>query len=182
MRLRRLPLPSRPALDVALLLLFALSFPGSGLASLLADPTPSLPGVDVQAPGQEALTDTTGRVAPPDTTAQGLKRMTVDDYALWRTVGNASLSPDGRWVTYSYTRREVDDSLFIRPLEGGDPHVALRGSDPSFSADSRWVAYFVNPPDSSGTNARQSAAAPSGASARGGRGGGSGPRALVLLS
>ena len=182
MRLRRLPLPSRPALDVALLLLFALSFPGSGLASLLADPTPSLPGVDVQAPGQEALTDTTGRVAPPDTTAQGLKRMTVDDYALWRTVGNASLSPDGRWVTYSYTRREVDDSLFIRPLEGGDPHVALRGSDPSFSADSRWVAYFVNPPDSSGSSARQSAAAPSGASARGGRGGGSGPRALVLLN
>jgi dipeptidyl aminopeptidase/acylaminoacyl peptidase len=108
--------------------------------------------------------------------------MTVDDYALWRTAGNASLSPDGRWVTYSYTRREVDDSLFIRPLEDGDPHVALRGSDPSFSADSRWVAYSVNPPDSSGSGARQGAASPSGAPGRGGRGGGSGPRALVLLN
>ena len=60
-----------------------------------------------------------------DTTAQGLKRMTVDDYALWRSVGQTSLSPDGGWVTFAYSQREVDDSLFIRPLAGGEARAVL---------------------------------------------------------
>jgi len=74
-----------------------------------------------------------------DTTPQGLKKMTVDDYALWRSVGQTSLSPDGRWVTYAYSQREVDDSLFIKPVAGGEPYVVVRGSNPQQTQDTvRW--------------------------------------------
>ncbi len=125
----------------------------------------------------------TAQTAPRDTTPQGLKRMTVDDYALWRSVGQTSLSPDGTWVTYAYSRREVDDSLFIKPLGGGDAHVVVRGSNPAFTGDSRWVAYYVNPKEeeSSGGRASGGAAPPGGPGARGGGGGGGQPRALELL-
>ena len=116
--------------------------------------------------------------APRDTTSDGLKRMSIDDYALWRSIGETSLSPDGRWVTYAYSQREVDDSLFIRPLEGGDPHVVVRGSDPTFSGDSRWVAYYVNPEEED----RSRGSASGGGSSGRGQGGGDRPgRALVLL-
>ena len=29
------------------------------------------------------------------------KVLTIDDYAKWRSVGQTSISPDGRWVTYA---------------------------------------------------------------------------------
>ena len=173
MRSSRFPYGQVAAAFGAALLQIGLPGVGSGV---------DLPGFGLRVEAQEAPRGAATAPATHDTTAQGLKRMTVDDYGLWRTVGNASLSPDGKWVTYSYTQRELDDSLFVRPLGGGDPHVAIRGGDPAFSADSRWVAYFVNPPDTSGSGGRQGAAAPAGAPSRGGRGGGSGPRALVLFS
>lgn len=115
-----------------------------------------------------------------DTTPQGLKRMTVDDFALWRSVGQTSLSPDGKWVTFAYSQREVDDSLFIKPLAGGDAHVVVRGSNPAFTGDSRWVAYYVNSKDEEGSGGGATSGPPAG----GGRGqaGGSGQaRALELF-
>jgi dipeptidyl aminopeptidase/acylaminoacyl peptidase len=125
-------------------------------------------------------------VIPPDTTHLGKRILTIDEYGLWRSIGSASLSPDGRWVTYAFSRREVDDSLFIRPLAGGEARVVVRGANPAFSADSRWVAYFVNPPQAAGARgAAAPAGAPGGTSpagARGAAGGASGPRAVELLS
>jgi len=116
-----------------------------------------------------------------DTTAQGLVRMTVDDYALWRSVGQTSLSPDGRWVTYAYSRREVDDSLFIKPLGGGEARVVVRGNSPQFSGDSRWAAYYINPRDSeSGSERTGGGAPPGGATGRGQGGGGGQARTLEL--
>jgi dienelactone hydrolase len=111
-------------------------------------------------------------------TAAGARAMTVDDFALWRSVGQTGLSPDGRWVAYAYSRREVDDSLFIRRLDGGEPHVVVRGGTPTFSADSRWVAYYINPEEDSG--GRGSAAGGAGGGRGRGGGGGQDPRAVEL--
>ncbi len=112
---------------------------------------------------------------------QEKKVLSVDDYALWRSIGQTSLSPDGRWASYAYSRREVDDSLFIKPLSGGAPYVVVRGSNPEFSADSRWVAYYVNPKGEAGAGSRGggSGGGPAGGG-RGGGGGGGGPRSLEL--
>ncbi|MGD2122368.1 MAG: prolyl oligopeptidase family serine peptidase [Gemmatimonadota bacterium] len=116
-----------------------------------------------------------------ETTPQGLKRMTVDDYALWRSVGQTSLSPDGRWATYAYSQREVDDSLFIKPLGGGEAHVVVRGGNPEFSGDSRWVAYYVNPEDSEGGSGRAGGGAPPGGPGARGQGGGGGQARVLEL-
>ena len=116
-----------------------------------------------------------------DTTAQGLKRMTVDDYALWRSVGQTSLSPDGGWVTFAYSQREVDDSLFIRPLAGGETKAVLRGSNPAFSGDSRWVAYYVNPKKDESSGGRAGGGGTGGGSGAPGAGGGQ-AKALELFN
>lgn len=123
---------------------------------------------------------TEAQVVRRDTTPQGLKRMTVDDFALWRSVGQTTLSPDGKWVTFAYSQREVDDSLFIKPLAGGDRRVVVRGSNPAFSGDSRWVAYYVNPKKEEGSGAVASGPA-TGGGGRGQGGGGGGERALELF-
>jgi len=85
------------------------------------------------------------------------KVLTIDDYAKWRSVGQTSISPDGRWLTYAYSRREVDDSLFIKEIDGGDPAVVVRGSNPEFSKDSRWVAYYINPREQEDSGGRGNA-------------------------
>ncbi len=179
----RMTSPSFPTRVSAWILFFALFgastlLPSGGLAMVSPGPSALVPHLEPVLAGPTVLS------MPRDTTAQGLKVLTIDDYALWRSVGSTSLSPDGRWATYSYSRREVDDSLFIVPLSGvpgrsaavGEPHVVVRGSDPSFFGDSRWVAYYVNPEEESGGRA---GARPAASGARGGPSGDS--RALVLL-
>ena len=97
-------------------------------------------------------------LAQDDAPMRGDKKvLTIDDYAKWRSVGQTSISPDGRWVTYAYSRREVDDSLFIKEIDGGDPAVVVRGSNPEFSKDSRWVAYYINPPEQEDSGGRGNA-------------------------
>ena len=97
-------------------------------------------------------------LAQDETPMRGDKKvLTIDDYAKWRSIGQTSISPDGRWVTYAFSRREVDDSLFIKEIDGGDPAVVVRGSNPEFSKDSRWVAYYINPPEQEEGSGRGSA-------------------------
>jgi dipeptidyl aminopeptidase/acylaminoacyl peptidase len=169
---------SRPHLGIpglvagALLFLFALPAAGPALG---------LPMGDAHLVAAQVATQEAPPAAERETTPQGLQRLTIDDYALWRSVGQTSLSPDGRWVTYAYSRREVDDSLFIRPRTGGDPHVVVRGSGPQFSADSRWVAYYVNPKEEEGGRGGQ-APAGGGGGGRGQGGGGGQARALELFN
>jgi hypothetical protein len=187
------PTPAAPSTLAGAWILALALFAVSPLTSLTGL-VPAFPPGGAEAAAQElpwgaagAATVEPGSALPAptavsrDTTAQGLKILTIDEYALWRSVGAASLSPDGRWVSYAYSQREMDDSLFIKPLAGGDPHVVVRGSDPKFFGDSRWVAYFVNPKEEPGGRA---GAAPSGGGPAAGApraGGSGGPRALVLF-
>lgn len=83
----------------------------------------------------------------------GKKVLTIDEYVLWRSVGNTSISPDGAWVTYSYDYREVDEDeplapnrpLVIKRVSGADSILVPRGADPEFSDDGRWIAYYIEP-------------------------------------
>ena len=83
----------------------------------------------------------------------GKKVLSIDEYVLWRSIGNASISPDGAWVTYSYDHREIDEDeplepnrpLVIKRASGADSILVPRGSGPEFSDDARWVAYWIQP-------------------------------------
>jgi len=89
-----------------------------------------------------------------DAPMRGGKRvLTIDEYVLWRSIDDASISPDGAWVTYSYNHREVDEDdpldpdrpLVVKRVSGTDSILVPRGSDPAFSEDGRWIAYYVQP-------------------------------------
>lgn len=83
----------------------------------------------------------------------GKKVLTIDEYVLWRSISNTSISPDGAWVTYAYQHREVDEDnpldpdrpLVIKQASGADSILVTRGSNPQFSDDSRWIAYYLQP-------------------------------------
>jgi Tol biopolymer transport system component len=57
-----------------------------------------------------------------------------------------SLSPDGRYLTYSAVRPDGARMLFLRPLdsENADPIAGTEGgSEPFWSPDSQWIAFFA---------------------------------------
>lgn len=96
-----------------------------------------------------------------------LKVLNLADYGRWNRVTSTSLSPDGKWMSYAYQPNDGDATLFIRQLDSDKLYTIPVGSAPIFSDDSRWVGYFVSPPERAA-----GAGAAAGAGGRGGRGGG----------
>jgi dipeptidyl aminopeptidase/acylaminoacyl peptidase len=94
------------------------------------------------------------------------RAMTIDDYARWKTIEGAQLSGDGKWVAYvlRLTNVPTTDSkpvLHILNLDNNQDVTVADATNPTFSPDSRWVTYAIDPP------------APRGG--RGGRGGATTP-------
>src|ERR1035437_7629424 len=111
--------------------------------------------------------------------AQALKVLNLPDYGRWNRITSTALSPDGKWMSYAYQPNEGDATLFVKQLDGDKVFTIAIGSAPAaagadgggggrggagggvqFSDDSRFVGYYVNPPEPAG--------------GRGGRGGGGG--------
>jgi len=127
---------------LALLLVTALS-PGLGLAQT---PTPAAPATSA------------GTRSP--------KTLSLAEYGKWNRITGASVSPNGEWATYTYVPNDGDGTLHVKHLDTGTAHSASVGSapaggggggggggfgggaagQPTFSDDSRFVGYFVNPP------------------------------------
>jgi dipeptidyl aminopeptidase/acylaminoacyl peptidase len=90
------------------------------------------------------------------------------DYTRWRTIDNAALSPDGKWLAYGLrfaNTLAIDGKpeLRIRRTDAEGETVVKDGGQASFSSNSKWIVYSIEPP------------APAGG--RGGRGGGGGATA-----
>ena len=75
--------------------------------------------------------------------AQDKPLVTPKDYGKWETLGAARFSPNGTWVSYAISRGNEENELRIGGVANGATHVIPFGAQPSFSADSRWVAYLV---------------------------------------
>ena len=74
------------------------------------------------------------------------RAMRIEDYARWRSIVSVAVSDDGAWMTYAYRTHRSDDTLYVRDLQSGREHVIPRGSEPTFSDDSRWIAFTVSLP------------------------------------
>jgi dipeptidyl aminopeptidase/acylaminoacyl peptidase len=112
--------------------------------------------------------------------AQALKVLNLPDYGRWNRITSTALSPDGKWMSYAYQPNEGDATLYVKQLDGDKVFTIPIGSAPAaaadgggggrggagagvqFSDDSRFVGYYVNPPEAAG--------------GRGGRAGGGGGR------
>ena len=74
---------------------------------------------------------------------QAKPAVTPADYGKWESLAPAALSPNGRWLAYGVNRVNEENELSIRAT-GGDTTLVVRyGTTPSFSADSRWIAYAI---------------------------------------
>ena len=121
------------------------------------------------------------------------KLLNVADYGRWNRITSTAISNDGKWMSYAYAPNEGDITLYVKQLDGDKVHtVALGGpgagggrggggggfgagggGGPTFSDDSRWIAYYVNPSEAAGRGGRGAGGAPGGGrgTAPAGRGG-----------
>ncbi|HUF28284.1 MAG TPA: prolyl oligopeptidase family serine peptidase [Gemmatimonadaceae bacterium] len=74
---------------------------------------------------------------------QSRPTLTPADYGRFETLGAATLSPDGRWIAYGISRVNDTTELRIRPVDRDTVRTVRWGSAPSFSADSRWLAWSI---------------------------------------
>jgi fermentation-respiration switch protein FrsA (DUF1100 family) len=78
------------------------------------------------------------------------KALGVEDYARWKSINGGTLSGDGKWVTYTlaYTNTAPTDTrpvLHILRLDTNQDIEVANASGGAFSADSRWIAYLIEP-------------------------------------
>jgi dipeptidyl aminopeptidase/acylaminoacyl peptidase len=83
--------------------------------------------------------------------AQGQKRMTFDDVIALKSVSDAQISPDGKWVAYVVSKADMvadasDPDLYLVSTNGGDP-IRLTTSkkadaSPRWSPDGKWIAFI----------------------------------------
>jgi dipeptidyl aminopeptidase/acylaminoacyl peptidase len=82
--------------------------------------------------------------------AQTKSPVPPSDYQQWETLAiqpratsTGPLSPDGRFLVYGIIRQNRDNELRVVDIQGGKTTVLAFGEQPSFSADSRWLAYAI---------------------------------------
>jgi hypothetical protein len=117
---------------------------------------------------------------------QAKKVLTLADYGPWKRITATVLSDDGKWVSYTTSPNDGDDTLYVKAFDadtlytinagsggGGRGGRGGGGGGAQFSADSKFAAYFVNPPESTGRGrAGGATSAPRGGNAPAGGGNG----------
>ncbi len=102
-------------------------------ASLLAQQPPA---------AAQAAAPVAQSAVPPHSKVLGL-----DDYGRWSRITGTALSPDGKWVTYTYQPNDGDPTVHVRRLTDTLTYAVPVGASARFSDDSRWLATLVSPPE-----------------------------------
>jgi len=119
------------------------------------------------AQGQSAAESTVGASSGASVGRPEPKVLRLEDFAQWNRITSPALSPDGKWMTFTYSPNEGGQTiLHVKALDGGKDYTASVGNAagggraggapggrgggggggaPSFSSDSRWAAYIVTP-------------------------------------
>ncbi len=82
--------------------------------------------------------------------APAKKALGVEDYTRWRTISGQEISGDGKWITYGLALTntaptETKPVLHLLNLGTNQDVEVANGTGGTFSADSRWLAYQVDP-------------------------------------
>jgi dipeptidyl aminopeptidase/acylaminoacyl peptidase len=86
----------------------------------------------------------------PAAQAPAKKALTVEDYTKWRSIAGQEISGDGRWVTYTLQQMntvaaESKPVLHLRNLATDEEITVEHATGGTFSPDSKWMAYQVDP-------------------------------------
>nr|MBA3295669.1 PD40 domain-containing protein [Acidobacteriota bacterium] len=95
------------------------------------------------------------------------KSVELDDIIAWKNIGTTTLSNDGQWFAWRVAPQEGDAELVVRNIASGKEtkftlgeasapgggaappppaFAVVAASGPSFSDDSKWIAFNTNPP------------------------------------
>jgi len=78
---------------------------------------------------------------------QGKPPVPPADYGQFETLAmvpnRGGLSPDGKWLAFGINRANRNNELRVVNIATGAVTVAAFGAQPSFAANSRWIAYSV---------------------------------------
>ena len=150
---------------------------GAPIASATAQTAASAAAQTAASAAAQTAASAAAQTAASASAQAPLKVLNLADYGRWSRITSTGLSADGKWMSYAYQPNEGDGTLYVKQLDGDKVFTIPIGSAPAaagggggapggagggvqFSDDSRFVAYYVNPPDAGG--------------GRGGRGGGGG--------
>jgi dipeptidyl aminopeptidase/acylaminoacyl peptidase len=89
----------------------------------------------------------------PQETAQ--TALTVEDYSRWRSISDQEISGNGEWVTYvlRFSNTKPEDAkpvLHLLNLETDQDEEVPNATGGTFSEDSGWIAYQIDPGDAEG--------------------------------
>jgi len=92
--------------------------------------------------------------------AAGKKVLTVEDYTKWRTITSQAISGDGNWAAYvlsltNVVQADAKPVLHLVRLESTQQTEIANATSPVFSADSKWIAYQVDPTGGRGGRGRR---------------------------
>ncbi|MGV8964375.1 MAG: prolyl oligopeptidase family serine peptidase [Candidatus Saccharimonadaceae bacterium] len=71
-------------------------------------------------------------------------KVTEQDYSLWGTLSDESISPDGKWVSYRMIYQSEVDTLFLQHIDTGKKTAFAQASSVTFSPDGNWAAVSMN--------------------------------------
>ena len=71
-----------------------------------------------------------------------------EDVLQWNIIEDPSLSSDGAWLAFVLTPLEGDPTLTLKAATGDGSPLTVRGTDPTFTSDSRHLVYAVPAPES----------------------------------
>jgi dipeptidyl aminopeptidase/acylaminoacyl peptidase len=122
----------------------------------------------IVAKGQSVATESSAAAKVSSAKAPGERKvLQLEDFARWNRITSPALSPDGKWMTFTYSPNEGGQTiLHVKAVDGTTDYTASvgnaagggraggppggrggggAGNAPSFTGDSRWAAYMVTP-------------------------------------
>ena len=73
------------------------------------------------------------------------KQLTHEDYDRWNTLGQTSISDDGKWVMFATSPGKGNPRLIVREITSARQFRVERASTGQFSTDSRFVVAIIRP-------------------------------------
>src|SRR5215813_4407856 len=80
------------------------------------------------APAATGQRDASAPAPAAATGPDGKKVLTLADYGPWKRITQTAISDDGKWVTYSYSPNDGDETLFVKQLDGDKLYTIPIGS------------------------------------------------------
>jgi hypothetical protein len=77
--------------------------------------------------------------------SQQKKRLSHDDYAMWKQIASPTISPDGTWLLYEVNPQDGDGVLVIRNLETGQEEMVARAQNAAVSPGGKYAVFRIKP-------------------------------------